>query len=39
MFIITFENKNQKTRIMVEINIKPNIFEILAYYIYAYPSV
>lgn len=38
LFVLTFENFKERTRVMVELNINGNLFSVLAYYAYAYPQ-
>jgi hypothetical protein len=38
LFVLTFENRVERMRIMAEINIQSNVFSIMAYYTYAYPQ-
>lgn len=38
LFVLTFENSKEKTRVMFELNIFGNQFSILAYYTYSYPQ-
>ena len=38
LFVLTFENSNERTRAMVELNVNGNVFSVLAYYAYAYPQ-
>lgn len=37
VFILTYENKEEGTRVMAELNIFDNIFNVLSYYTYIFP--
>ncbi len=37
LFILTYENKEESTRVMAELNIFGNVFSVLSYYIYFFP--
>lgn len=38
LFILTYQNHQNSTRVLAEVNVAANVFSVMSYYKYAYPS-